>query len=199
MPAIKSQFDNFIQSTSDWIHIKDLPSDNTLRFEQMCKNGTIGVYIVALKEDTQEIEKSGYLSEKVGYIGMSNNIVSRTNSIRATVVSKKNCVYHGLGTYIKNRLDTIPFEKYVVKYLYCSEENCLNFENAIHSAMRDKFNFTFAWREASGGKDGKLERLYNVLTQLDDGGKLEVYEYIHSLLPDILVRQYRAKLDAVEE
>lgn len=196
---VKSIFDQYITSTSDWINVRDLPSDNTARFISMCKDGIIGVYIVALRDDIADIEKSGYLSDKIGYVGMSTNIVSRTNSIRATVVSKKNCVYHGLGTYIKNRLDKISFDQYVVKYLYCKEDDALVFENAFHSAMKDKFGYTFGWREASGGKDGKLERIYNDLSQLSDEDKLQVYENLHADLPNILVRQYHSKLESAED
>jgi hypothetical protein len=192
-------FSEYITGTSEWIPIQNLPSDKTTRFNQMCEDGTVGCYVVALKEHTDEIDKAGYISDKVGYIGMSNNIVSRTNSIRATVVSKKNCVYHGLGTYIKNRLDEIPLDRYVVKYLYCEESKSNNFENTMHNMMKEKFGYAFAWREASGGKDGKLERIYNDLTQIDDDSKLQVYENLLAELPDILLRQYHAKLNLAED
>ena len=72
----------------------------------------------------EEIEEANFISEKIGYIGKSADIVSRTYSIRASVNGK--ATYHNCGAYIKRKLDTIPFEEYVVKYLYCPEDKIVD-------------------------------------------------------------------------
>jgi hypothetical protein len=186
-------------SKSEWIPLKDLPSFNTQKYKEMILDGQEGCYIVALKEHTDEIDRTNFISDKVGYIGKSGDVVSRTSNIRATVKSTATAVYHGLGSYIKNRLDKTPFDNYVVKYLYTTkEQDNGKLENELHRAMVDKFGYPFAWREASGGKDGRMERIAGDLMSSTDEEKLQFYEMLYAELPSILMRQYNSNLESRE-
>jgi len=195
----KENFNDYITGTSNWLFLKDIPSSGTSRYTSLSELGKIGVYIVALKEDTLDIDSSNYVNPKIGYVGKSCDIVTRTYNIRATVSSKKQS-YHGCGTYIKNRLDKISFDNYCVKFLYCaSDENSTKLESEIHRLMFEKFKYRFAWQEASGGKDGRMERIMNDLEILNDDEKLKVYDFLHKKeVPQILLRRYHAELDVEE-
>ena len=122
--------------------MKDLPGSQNGKWAKMCEDGKVGVYLVALDTDTAEIEKNNFLSEKNGYIGKSQDVIMRSSCIKATVNSKANCVYHNAGLYIRNRLDKIPLDRYVVKYFYTDEDQVGDFEAAFHAAMTDKFGYT---------------------------------------------------------
>lgn len=196
-PEINKKFKNLITSASPWLPLKEIPSSNTQKYHSLSEDGTSGVYIVALKTDIKEIEESNFISEKIGYIGKSADIVSRTYSIRASVNGKT--TYHNCGAYIKRKLDTIPFEEYVVKYMYCPEDKIVELETLYQSLMKESFGYTFAWREASAGKDGRLERFNDELEKLTDDEKLQVYETLYYQLKDILLRRFHDNLESSRE
>jgi hypothetical protein len=196
-PEINKRFKNLITGASPWLPLKDIPSSNTQKYHSLSEDGTSGVYIVALRSDIDLIEESNFICNKIGYIGKSVDIVSRTYSIRASVNGKT--TYHNCGAYIKRKLDTIPFEEYVVKYLYCPEDKVAELESLYQSLMKDALGYTFVWREASAGKDGRLERFNDELEKLTDEEKLQVYETLYFQLKDILLRRYHDNLESIRD
>jgi hypothetical protein len=191
-----SFINKFSARQSDWIRLRDLPGSQNGKWAKMIEDGKLGVYLVALDTDVQEIEKNGFLSEKNGYIGKSSDVVMRTSCIKATVNSKSNIVYHNAGLYIKNRIDKVPLDRYVVKYFYCDKEETLTeFESAFHAAMNEKFGYSFAWREASAGKDGKLEQLINALSTLSDDDKIQLHKVIRGEVKEIIFQRHLDEID----
>ncbi|CAB4124156.1 hypothetical protein UFOVP49_35 [uncultured Caudovirales phage] len=182
--------------TSEWIPIKDLPSGKSQKYNEMSLKGKTGVYLVACSKDLEEIDaQKHFLSSKIGYIGMSCDLVYRTYNIKATVTGKSNQVYHNCGLYIKNRINTIPIEEYHVKYLYCDVDREDELERYMHNSMKDAFGVPFAWIEASAGKAGKLERVCDELDSLSDEEKTQVYDYLRNIMPEILMRIHDSKLN----
>jgi hypothetical protein len=55
------------------------------------------------------------------------------------------------------------------------------------------------WREASAGKDGRLERFNDELEKLTDEEKLQVYETLYFQLKDILLRRYHDNLESIRD
>lgn len=190
-----SFIDKFSAKQSDWIRLKDLPGSQNGKWAKMCEDGKVGVYLVALDTDTAEIEKNNFLSEKNGYIGKSQDVIMRSSCIKATVNSKANCVYHNAGLYIRNRLDKIPLDRYVVKYFYTDEDQVGDFEAAFHAAMTEKFGYTFAWREASAGKEGKLEQIINALATLSDDDKISLHKMLREEVKDIVFQRHLDEMD----
>lgn len=190
-------YEDFSKKQSGWIRLIDLPGSQNSKWAKLSSDGKVGVYLVALDTDVAEIEKNNFISDKCGYIGKSNDVVMRTSNIKATVNSKSNIVYHNAGLYIRNRLDKISLDRYVVKYFIIEDENRLTeFEQAFHSAMTDKCGFTFAWREASAGKDGKLDQAINMLSTLPDDDKIELHKILRAEVKDIIFQRH---LDEIEE
>lgn len=193
-PEINKKFKNLITGASPWLPLKEIPSSQTQKYHSLSQDGASGVYVVALKKDIEEIENDSFISEKIGYVGKSADIVTRTYSIRASVNGKTN--YHNCGAYIKRKLDTIPFDEYVVKYLYCPEDKIAELETIYQTLMKEAHGFTFAWREASAGKDGRLERFNDELEKLTDEEKIQVYETLYFQLKDILLRRFHDNLES---
>lgn len=192
---MKSFIEKYSSKQSDWIRLKDLPGSQNGKWAKMCEDGKVGVYLVALDTDIQEIEKNNFICEKNGYIGKSNDVIMRTACIKATVNSKSNIVYHNAGLYVRNRLDKFPLDRYVVKYFYADEDKVGEFENAFHSMMNEKFGYSFAWREASAGKEGKLEQIINALATLSDDDKISLHRMLREEVKDIIFQRHLDELD----
>ncbi|NDF98581.1 MAG: hypothetical protein EB101_06595 [Chitinophagia bacterium] len=193
MPSFISKFSS---KQSDWIRLRDLPGSQNGKWAKMSEDGKVGVYLVALDTDIQEIEKNNFLCEKNGYIGQSKDIVMRTSNIKATVNSKSNIVYHNAGLYIRNRLDKFALDRYVVKYFYVDDpERIIEFEQAFHAEMHTKFGFNFSWREASAGKDGKLEQMISSLSTLSDDEKIELHKVIRAEVKEIIFQRHLDEID----
>lgn len=191
-----SFINKFSSKQSDWFRLKDLPGSKNGKWATMSEDGKVGVYLVALDTDTAEIEKNNFLCEKNGYIGQSKDMVMRTSGIKATVNSKSNITYHNAGLYIRNRLDKFSLDRYVVKYFYIDDpERLIEFEQAFHSEMNAKFGFNFSWREASAGKDGKLEQMISSLTSLSDDEKIELHKVIRAEVKEIIFQRHLDEID----
>lgn len=192
---MKSFIEKYSSKQSEWIRLKDLPGSQNGKWAKMCEDGKVGVYLVALDSDIQEIEKNNFVCEKNGYIGKSNDVIMRTACIKATVNSKSNIVYHNAGLYVRNRLDKFPLDRYVVKYFYSEEDKVGEFENTFHSMMNEKFGYSFAWREASAGKEGKLEQIINALATLSDDDKISLHRMLREEVKDIIFQRHLDELD----
>lgn len=192
---MKSFIEKYSSKQSEWIRLKDLPGSQNGKWAKMCEDGKVGVYLVALDSDIQEIEKNNFVCDKNGYIGKSNDVIMRTACIKATVNSKSNIVYHNAGLYVRNRLDKFPLDRYVVKYFYSEEDKVGEFENTFHSMMNEKFGYSFAWREASAGKEGKLEQIINALATLSDDDKISLHRMLREEVKDIIFQRHLDELD----
>lgn len=192
---MKSFIEKYSSKQSEWIRLKDLPGSQNGKWAKMCEDGKVGVYLVALDSDIQEIEKNNFVCDKNGYIGKSNDVIMRTACIKATVNSKSNIVYHNAGLYVRNRLDKFPLDRYVVKYFYSEEDKVGEFENSFHSIMNEKFGYSFAWREASAGKEGKLEQIINALATLSDDDKISLHRMLREEVKDIIFQRHLDELD----
>lgn len=155
-----------ILAVTPWISVDQIPSDGNKNREAMDeKYGTCGVYQVALAEDIDEIADD-LVHEKVGYIGKSKDILTRTYSIRAPSGS------HGAARYIRqNDLDR---SRVKVRYLYTSADDYSLLEESLHKEMNDRFGYRFAWTEASAGNSGNYSSILDLAKRLTSDEILDI-------------------------
>ena len=155
-----------IVAVTPWISVDQIPSDGNKNRDVMNeKYGTSGVYQVAMAEDLDEIG-SDLVHEKIGYIGKSKDILTRTYSIRAPKGS------HGAARYIRqNNLDRSEVK---IRYLYTSPEDHALLEESLHKQMNDVYGYRFAWTEASAGNDGNYSSILDLAKRLTSDEILDI-------------------------
>lgn len=164
-----------ITHVTDWFNVSKIPTEKNPLFDEMTeKYGLNGVYQVAFKDDI-EIISDNFIHEKIGYTGRDNGgkygILGRTYSIRTPSGT------HGVSRYI--RQNDIDRSTVYIRYIYCAQNDTFALESAIHSKTKEKFGFTFAWIEASGGTNGRVPLV------LDEGKRLTSEELLY------IISEYR--------
>lgn len=159
-----------ITNKTGWMPIDDRSAptkDSKLYDELNDKFGTSGVYQVALTTDVDEIGDE-LIHDKIGYTGMSKNILGRIYSIKAPSGR------HGVNTYAKS--NNIDKEKDLrIRYLYTAPEDADPLEKAIFKETLEAFGQRFAFTEASGGNAGNYTRF------IDDANRLTVDELLEAI------------------
>lgn len=155
-----------ILSVTPWISVDQIPSDGNKNRDAMnAKYGTAGVYQVAMAEDLDDIGDD-LVHEKIGYIGKSKDILTRTYSIRAPKGS------HGAARYIRqNDLDRSEVK---VRYLYTAVEDYALLEECLHNEMKSVYGYRFKWTEASAGNDGNYSSLLDLAKRLTSDEILDI-------------------------
>ena len=165
------KFENVeVTHVTDWFPITKIPTEkNPLFHEMIQKYGLYGIYQVAFKEDIESIGAE-FIHEKIGYTGVSDKgkdgLLGRTYPIRTPAGG------HGVSRYI--RQNEIDRSTVYIRYAYTSNGNdAASLERSIHSKTKEKFDFTFAWVEASAGTNGRVPLI------LDEGKKLTSEELLY--------------------
>lgn len=146
---------NYIKEVVDWQSFTNIYGRNSPKLIQFVeKHGSHGVYQIALKKDSpKEI-----ISDKIGYVGKSTNIMSRVYDIKTN--------RHGCRTYLNSK--NIPIEDISVRFLMTEPGMETVLENEIHRINNENFGYRFSWKEASGGNDGSFVRLIESIDKIND-------------------------------
>ena len=166
---------SLIVNTLDWQPLTSFESKNSKRVnENVAKYGSCGVYLVTTKEYLTE----DLIDSNIGYVGKSANVFKRVYDIRGGE--------HGARKYINSK--GINPEDVYVKLLFTEEEGESLLEKIIHDEAQKKFGYRFAWKEASGGNDGALTRIFSDIEKLENEEDLRK---IADFVEDKAVNVYR--------
>lgn len=178
-----------ISAVTPWISVDQIPSDGNKNREAMNeKYGTCGVYQVALAEDIDEIADN-LVHEKVGYIGKSKDILTRTYSIRAPNGD------HGAARYIRqNDLDRSEVK---IRYLYTSPEDYALLEESLHNEMNSEYGYRFAWTDASAGNDGNYSSILDLAKRLTSDEILDIIPALKEIALNKNQEEFLSKLSKV--
>lgn len=176
--------ENKIKSKLDWTRLDTIYNNASKKMQHLFdEHGTHGVYqIVTTENKTDEL-----LTKDIGYIGSSRNIFGRVYCVKIN----KN---HTGGAYIKR--NEISPENVWVRFLFTEPGEEKELEDLIHHKMKQKFGYTFAWREASGGTDGHLTRLYEMIDKLSSRDDAEtIYGYVKQRCIDLYIESLGTESD----
>lgn len=178
-----------ILAVTPWISVDQIPSDGNKNRDVMNeKYGTSGVYQVAMAEDLDEIADN-LVHEKIGYIGESKDILSRTYSIRAPSGD------HGVGRYIRqNDLDRSEVK---IRYLYTSEKDRRLLEASLHEQMNAEYGYRFAWSEASAGNAGNYCSILDLAKRLTSDEILDIIPALKEIALKKNEEEFLSKLSEV--
>lgn len=157
--VVKNIEDKLIVGRSPWMRLTDVPSSKTKIAEEFWAEypTQAGVYQVAKEEDLSEIGDD-VIDDKIGYTGMSESLAYRVNSLRGN--SAHNCgVYVNQQGWNKNNV--------YVRILFTEEGNAKRLEDYIHKETKIKTGKRFAWNLASGGNDGNVTKLLELINKLN--------------------------------
>jgi hypothetical protein len=158
----KNEVESLIKSRIDWMRLDTIfPGRMDDIIEE---HGTIGVYQVVKTENKTD----DLISKDIGYIGKSRSIFGRVWCLRANK--------HNACNYIKH--NNIAYSDIWVRFLFTDLENRSKLERILHSQMKEKYGYTFQWREASAGTDGSMLRLYEMIDKLstrEDAENIYIY------------------------
>lgn len=169
-------FDKLITSTLDWQRLDSIYNSASIKTKHLIdQHGMHGVYqIVTTAEKTEEL-----VSKNIGYIGSSRNIFDRVYCVKIN----KN---HTAGAFIKR--NDFSFDDIWIRFLFTDEKNYKDLESLLHSEMKKRYGYTFAWREASGGNEGNLTRIYEMIDKLSSRSEAEnIYSYVRQRCIDLYV------------
>jgi hypothetical protein len=77
-----------------------------------------------------------------------------------------------------------------------SKENLDTVERAIHSATEKAFGYRFAWKQASGGIDGIVMKIQDLVDRIDSEESLrELADYIEERAMEMYRQNWRSKED----
>jgi hypothetical protein len=176
VPLNKDPMESLIKSKLDWQRLDTIYNNVSAKMQHLIQeHGISGVYqIVRTEHKTEEL-----LTKDIGYIGSSKNIFGRVYCVKIN----KN---HTGGAFIKR--NEIPFEEVWVRFLFTEPGKEKDLEALLHNKMKQKFGYTFSWREASGGTDGHLTRLYEMIDKLSSREDAEnIYGYVKQRCIDLYI------------
>jgi len=186
---------DLIKSTSEWYPISWIPSTNSSTWKEFVKahgvDGKIpGCYQVALSKDVVDIGDA-IVHKCIGYNGKAKDVIGRTGGIRAPKGR------HGARLYIdKNNL--CRENDVVIRYLITSnEDDSTELENLLHKQHEEMFGYRFAWKDASGGIDGKYDKILAEAEYLTAKQGLAIIGDLKELFMAKAVEEYQEKLDNV--
>lgn len=173
--------ENYIIDKMEWTCLKDIPSNGTALSEAFWGDSpsTSGVYLVAKKEDLEEIGDD-IIHEKIGYTGMTTNAPYRVYSLRTNS--------HNCGTYIKSQGWNI--EDVYVRFLYTDEDNCGALERELHNEAKKTLGGRFGWTKASAGNDGKLTQIETSIEKCTLDEITEVYQMVDQRIKQLLLEKH---------
>lgn len=186
---------DLIINTSEWYPISWIPSTNSSEWKKFVKtygvDGKIpGCYQVALSKDVADIGDA-IVHKCIGYNGKAKDVIGRTGGIRAPKGR------HGARLYIdKNNL--CRENDVVIRYLItANEDTSTELENLLHKQHEEMFGYRFAWKDASGGIDGKYDKILAEAEYLTAKQGLDIIKDLKELFMNKAVSEYQEKLDNV--
>lgn len=186
-------YEKVIKKTTEWYPISWIPSVNTNEARKFMDEFEVGgavrgCYQVALRKDIDIIGEE-LVHEKIGYNGKSKDVLKRTSAIRAPKGR------HGVRNYLDNN-KLCRERDVVIRYLIV--ENIANkeqeLEKWLHSEHQKCFGWDFAWREASGGIDGKYDQVLAELDYLTSDQLLALMGDIMEISKQKAAEEYEEKL-----
>lgn len=158
----------FITGKIDWLPVCELrgaKSKHSLQYTN--QHGRDAIYQIAKAEDTKAIGES-IVHNMIGYTGKSTNIFGRLYALKLNK--------HSASPYIRSNLD---IKDLMVRILFVNSTDSLDqVESYIHKESEKKFGYRFAWKEASGGVDGTVMRIQDLLDRIESLDSLkEIINY----------------------
>lgn len=183
---------DLIKNKTKWFPISWIPSTNSTVWKDFVTeygvNGKIpGCYQVAKTKDIESIGED-VIHEAVGYNGKAKDVIGRTGGIRAPKGR------HGARLYIdKNNL--CRENDVAIRYLITENVDAsTELENYLHRAHEDRFGYRFAWKDASGGIDGKFDQILAEAEYLTSDQGLKMIEEFSELFKRKAVEEFEEKL-----
>ena len=155
----------FIKSKLDWQRLDSIFNPMSKRMAELVETyGVNGVYIATRTEHKSD----DLISPNYGYIGKSKSIFGRVWCMKTNK--------HNACNYIKH--NNITNDDIWVRFLFTEPGNESRLEQILHDAMKEKYGYSFSWREASAGSDGSILRIYEMIDKLTNREDAEnVYSY----------------------
>ena len=182
------KFDPSIHITfkTDWMPVLDMkiPKSKSSRVITD-KYGKIAIYQIAQVDDIKTIGDN-LISDAIGYTGKSENIFGRMYSLKLHK--------HTASPYIRTTFD---LNKLRVRILFVdASENLDTVEKSIHLATEKAFGYRFAWKEASGGVDGLIMKIQDLIDRVDSEDSLrDIADYIEEKAMEMYRQNWRSKED----
>lgn len=147
----------FITGKIDWMPVSDLRGAKSKHSLQITnQHGRDAIYQIALESDIKAIGET-IIHNMIGYTGKSTNIFGRLYALKLNK--------HSASPYIRSNFD---MKDLMVRILFVNSTDSLDqVEGYIHRETEKQFGYRFAWREASGGVDGTVMRIQDLLDRID--------------------------------
>ena len=182
-----------IKSKSEWYPISWIPSTNSSTWKEFVKQHGVGgkipgCYQTALTKDIEDIGDN-IVHEAIGYNGKAKDVIGRTGGIRAPKGR------HGARLYIDtHNLDRA--KDVVIRYLIVNdvENKEQELEGYLHKEHQAAFGWDFAWREASGGIDGKYDKILAEVEYLTSKQMIGIIGEIMELSKQKALQEHEEKL-----
>lgn len=151
-------FDKLIAHKTEWHPlISSVGGVGMRKFAELIDvYGTNGVYQIAHKDNLPD----GLVDGAIGYSGKGSNIFIRPNGIK-TKKGKHQC-----RVYLLSK--GISISDICVRFIFTEDGRESELEALIHSETEAKYNYRFAWREASGGQDGATLRVLDMIDKIEN-------------------------------
>ena len=161
----QDEVDVLVKSRLDWQRLDTIFNPMSKRMTELIEtHGSNGVYIATRGEHKCD----DLISPNFGYIGKSKSIFGRVWCMKTNK--------HNACNYIKH--NSITNDDIWVRFLFTEPGNEARLEQILHDRMKEKFGYTFAWREASAGTEGSMLRIYELIDKLTNREDAEnVYTY----------------------
>ena len=146
-----------ISGKLDWMPVSELRGPKSRTSAMITdKNGKNAIYQIALAKDINDIGDS-LVNANIGYTGKSTNIFGRLYALKLNK--------HSASPYIKNTYDI----KHVrIPVFFIADGDSLDtVEKYLHDGAEKKFGYRFAWKEASGGIDGTIMRIQDLIDRIE--------------------------------
>jgi hypothetical protein len=150
--------DKLITHKTEWHPLKiSVGGAGMRKFSDLRENfGTYGVYQIAHK-DNLPVE---IVDGNIGYSGRATNVFHRANGVK-TKKGKHQC-----RVYLSSK--GIDISEIYIRYLFTEEGKESELETLIHNETESKYKYRFAWREASGGQDGAMLRVLDMIDKVEN-------------------------------
>lgn len=186
--ALVEKFDPSIHiiSKTDWMYVSELRGAKHRISKAITeKNGTNGVYQIALAKDVKDINDK-IIAAGIGYTGKSTNIFGRLYALKMHK--------HSASPYIRTAFD---IKDVMVRILFVDGvENLDTVERSIHDATEKEYGYRFAWKEASAGIDGLVMKIQDHIDRIESIDSLrDLAQYIDDRAMEILAANWRQKED----
>jgi len=179
----------YITTKMDWFPTSDLRGAKTRSSLDITdKNGRKAIYQIALAKDVEDIGDNLY-HEKIGYTGLSDNIFGRLYALKGG--------RHTASPYIKKTFDIKDIRVRI--YFIDSQESVDTLEKYIHNKCEKLFGYRFAWKAASGGFDGSVMRIQDLIDKIVEksdpktGTEIlkDISSYIDSCAVDLFISTWK--------